>query len=547
MKTGKTEINFEELKKGGVVKLRDKDMFSMWVRAVCDNMDARKLRKVADLAEKYGKGYVLFSTRQFPIIPHIHFDNIGVVKSELEKVYLILDRCGKRVRNADVCYDANLCPYAVMDPIRLGEKLDQFWREDPGGFKIKTSIVGCERQCTSPRVLADIGFVGTKRGGEKGFDVYLGGKLGLEPFVGIKMADLLSESECIKFVKNYTEFIRKDGREGERSADLIRRLGEEVVREAVNLDLKKKFGTEPFECDTKQKNKVNRNILRIRATDGEVTSQQVRKIADISETYGLGFVHFSVRGAPEIPGIEGKTTEKIREELKEEGLEILDKGIDNLQTCFGGYCSNGIFDCQTFLRKVEKIVEKLGLNNPNIKISASGCPNSCGISHLSDIGYVGVVEPEVNKERCNACGICVKACRVKAITILNESPEIDLRKCKNCDACIKVCPFDAIYEKRKGVAILVGGRGPHFMRDDQTGETRLAEKLIDFVSEKRALQITEKILRLLKEANKSAAALIEEIGFAKFKEEVEIIPSGNFCPASECGINSSRACPTLVD
>jgi dissimilatory sulfite reductase (desulfoviridin) alpha/beta subunit len=85
------------------------------------------------------------------------------------------------------------------------------------------------------------------------------------------------------------------------------------------------------------------------------------------------------------------------------------------------------------------------------------------------------------------------------------------------------------------------------MRDDQTGETRLAEKLIDFVSEKRALQITEKILRLLKEANKSAAALIEEIGFAKFKEEVEIIPSGNFCPASECGINSSRACPTLVD
>jgi dissimilatory sulfite reductase (desulfoviridin) alpha/beta subunit len=71
---------------------------------------------------------------------------------------------------------------------------------------------------------------------------------------------------------------------------------------------------------------------------------------------------------------------------------------------------------------------------------------------------------------------------VKAITLIQQSPEIDLKKCKNCDACIKACPFDAIYEKRRGIAILVGGRGPHFMHDRQTGETRLAEKLIDFIS-----------------------------------------------------------------
>ena len=520
MKTKKAEINLEELKKGGVVKLKDKDMFSMWVRAVCDNMDASKLRKVADLAEKYGHGYILFSTRQFPIIPHIHFNDIGAVKSELEKVYLMLDRCGKRVRNADVCYDANLCPHAVMDPISLGEKLDQFWRDDTGGFKIKISITGCERQCTSPRVLGDVGFVGAQRGGKKGFDAYLGGKLGLDPFVGIRMAALISEEECIKFVKNYNEFIRKEGWEGERSADLIRRLGEDVVRERVNHNLKKEVGTEPFQCDTKQKDKVNRTILRIRATNGEVTSQQVRKIADISETYGLGFVHFSVRGAPEIPGIEEKTTEKIREQLKEVGLEILDRGIDNLQTCFGGYCVNGVFDTQALLLQIEKIVERLNLNNLNIKISASGCPNSCGISNLSDIGFMGVVEPEVDRGKCNGCGICAKACRVKAIELRDERALIDLKKCKDCGICLKTCPFDAIYEKRKGVAILVGGRGPHFMHDDQTGETRLAEKLFDFVSEELALKITENILELLKETDKNASDLLDEMGLEKFNEMV---------------------------
>lgn len=520
MKTEKLEVNVDELKKGGIVKLKGKDMFSVWVRAVCDNMDARKLRKVADLAEKYGKGYVLFSTRQFPIIPHVSLKDVWVVKEELEKVYLMLDRCGKRVRNTDVCYDANLCPYAVMDPIRLGEKLDQFWREDPGGFKIKTSINGCEKQCTSPRVLADIGFVGVERGDKRGYDAYLGGKLGLDPFVGIRMASLLSEEECVKFVKNYIEYLRTEGRDQERAAELIRRLGAEVVEEAVTNNLKEGFETESFQCETKQEAETDRTVLRIRATNGEVSSEQARKIADIAENYGLGFVHFSVRGGPEIPGIEKEAIEVIRGELKEADLNILDKGIDNLQTCFGGYCVNGIFDPQALLRKVEKIVKGLGLNNLNIKVSASGCPNSCGISHLSDIGFMGVVEPRLDQKRCNGCSICVKACRVNAIQMKDKLAVIDLKRCKNCGMCIKACPFDAIYEERKGISILVGGRGPHFMHDDQTGESHLAEKMVDFVSEEHALEITEEILRLLREKNKNAADLIEEIGLEKFKESI---------------------------
>ena len=520
MKTEKPEANVDELKKGGIVKLKGKDMFSIWVRAVCDNMDARKLRKVADLAEKYGKGYLLFSTRQFPIIPHVPLKNVWVVKEELEKVYLMLDRCGKRVRNTDVCYDANLCPYAVMDPIRLGEKLDQFWREDPGGFKIKISVNGCEKQCTSPRVLADMGFVGVERGDKKGYDAYLGGKLGLDPFVGIRMASLLSEQECVKFVKNYIEYLRAEGRDQERAAELIRRLGAEVVEEAVTNNLNEGFETKPFQCETKQETKRDRTVLRIRATNGEASSEQARKIANIAENYGYGFVHFSVRGGPEIPGIEKEAIEVIRGELKEADLNILDNGIDNLQTCFGSYCVNGILDAQALLRRVEKIVERLNLNNLNIKISASGCSNSCGISHLSDIGFMGVVEPRVDQEKCNGCGICVKACRANAIQMKDKLAVIDMKRCKNCGMCIKTCPFDAIYELRKGISILVGGRGPHFMHDDQTGESHLAEKMVDFISEEHVLQITEKILRLLKEKNKNAADLIEEIGLEKFKESI---------------------------
>ena len=72
------------------------------------------------------------------------------------------------------------------------------------------------------RVLTDIGFIGI---GEGSYEVYVGGRLGVNPMVGIKMAEFLSEEECVKFALNYFELLKSYGGERERSADLINRLG----------------------------------------------------------------------------------------------------------------------------------------------------------------------------------------------------------------------------------------------------------------------------------------------------------------------------------
>jgi len=166
------------------------------------------------------------------------------------------------------------------------------------------------------------------------------------------------------------------------------------------------------------------------------------------------------------------------------------------------------------------MIEKLGLNNLDIKISASGCPNSCSISHLSDIGFIGVVESEVDKKKCRCCRTCIKACRVGAIKIENKIAVIDLKKCKNCGMCIQVCLFGAIYKKQEGIAILAGGRGPGFMQDKTIGETRLGVNIIDFIDKNLALQITEKILKLVKEKDRAVAEIIDELGLENFKEAV---------------------------
>jgi anaerobic sulfite reductase subunit C len=193
-------------------------------------------------------------------------------------------------------------------------------------------------------------------------------------------------------------------------------------------------------------------------------------------------------------------------------MGILDMGIDNLQTCYGNYCTESNVDPQSLLRKIDKLVSELEVNNLDIKVSASGCPNSCGIAHVNDIGFYGVVEPEVDISSCNGCELCVPVCKTKAIKVADNIAIIDREKCKNCGQCIAVCPFNALIKKRHGFAVLVGGR--------EGEDTRLGQVIAEFLSEKEALNVTERCLKILKENNTDAATLINEAGIEKFKQRL---------------------------
>ena len=86
------QVNVEELRRGGVIALKEKDMFSLWVKTSCCNLNSRQLRKLADITDKYGRGIVLFSTRQIPIIPFILLKDVEAAKKELAEVEMELDR-----------------------------------------------------------------------------------------------------------------------------------------------------------------------------------------------------------------------------------------------------------------------------------------------------------------------------------------------------------------------------------------------------------------------------------------------------------------------
>jgi pyruvate ferredoxin oxidoreductase delta subunit len=57
-----------------------------------------------------------------------------------------------------------------------------------------------------------------------------------------------------------------------------------------------------------------------------------------------------------------------------------------------------------------------------------------------------VFKPVVDKEQCNACGLCAMYCPDAAI---DEDLEVDLEFCKGCGICARECPKKAITMERE--------------------------------------------------------------------------------------------------
>jgi NAD-dependent dihydropyrimidine dehydrogenase PreA subunit len=51
---------------------------------------------------------------------------------------------------------------------------------------------------------------------------------------------------------------------------------------------------------------------------------------------------------------------------------------------------------------------------------------------------------QVNQELCAGCGVCMEACSVGAIQLVDQRAVIDDALCTQCEACTDVCPNGAI-------------------------------------------------------------------------------------------------------
>ncbi len=56
-----------------------------------------------------------------------------------------------------------------------------------------------------------------------------------------------------------------------------------------------------------------------------------------------------------------------------------------------------------------------------------------------------LMKPEIDKEKCTGCGLCVEVCRENGITVIDRVVvAVDGVECDWCGICEAVCPEGAI-------------------------------------------------------------------------------------------------------
>ena len=140
-------VDYATLKKGGFMRQKQKNNFSLRLAVVGGNLTAKQLAKIAEVAEKYGDGHVHLTSRQGVEIPFIKLDQIDEVKAELEKGDCKPGVCGPRVRTVTACQGNQICPSGNIDSYDIAQKLDEryFARELPHKFKF--GVTGCQNNC----------------------------------------------------------------------------------------------------------------------------------------------------------------------------------------------------------------------------------------------------------------------------------------------------------------------------------------------------------------------------------------------------------------
>lgn len=278
----------------GFLNNRGTDLFSARVLTVNGKVTAAQQRCMADAAEKFGNGELLYTTRLSVEIPGIPYENIDEFREFIAKENLITGGTGAKVRPVVSC-KGTTCQYGLLDSYAISEEIyKRFYdgyRDVALPHKFKIAVGGCPNNCVKPN-LNDLGIIGQRipnpdlskcRGCKKcqiekncpvhvpkvvdgkvyinpeecnhcgrckekcpfgvfteyqnGYKIYIGGRWGKRVAHGRTLTKIFTEEEeVMKVVEKAILLFKNEGIAGERFADTVNRLGFEYVNEKLIND-----------------------------------------------------------------------------------------------------------------------------------------------------------------------------------------------------------------------------------------------------------------------------------------------------------------------
>ncbi|WP_300018641.1 nitrite/sulfite reductase [uncultured Roseobacter sp.] len=410
-------------------------------------LNSRQMHVLADIADKWDKGYGHFTTRQniqynWPQLRDVPdmLDALGDVQMHA------IQTSGNTIRNVTADHFAGAAADELADPRPVAELIRQ-WSTDHPEFqflprKFKVAVTGSpnDRAVTKAH---DIGLRMVERDGEIGFEVIVGGGLGRTPMIGKVLRDFLPREDLLPYleaiVSVYNLLGRRDNKYKARIKITVHENGlddfKTRVEERYSLirpqftgvdqqllaGIEADFAAPEFKSapeteyhDARQHYPAFRawsdtNLTEHRvpgyaivtislkahgATPGDATSAQMRLMADLAKRYGHDELRISHEQNVILPHVHKSDLPSIYSALKAEGLGTANVGlISDIIACPGmDYCALATARSIPIAQEIATRFDELKLEHDvgPLKIKISGCINACGHHHVGHIGILGL-------------------------------------------------------------------------------------------------------------------------------------------------------------
>ena len=409
-----------------------------------------QLRKLAEIARKYDRGYGHFTTRQNIQFHWIKLAELPDAMAELASVGMHgMQTSGNNVRNITTDQWAGVAPDEIEDPRIWAELIRQHVTLHPEfSFmprKFKIALGASSRDRAALRIHDMALRLHRNAAGETGFEVMVGGGLGRTPYLAQTIKPFLPERDVLSYVeavlRTYNQFGRRDNIWKARIKILVHDLGAEAFAKEVEAEwqgikdgplalepamvaeIASRFRYPDYEklddsppqlakarhddrgFDTWMRNCVANHKVSGYAivtlslkpqggTPGDCTAVQMDKLADLADRYSFGEIRVGHEQNLALPHVAQRDLPALWRELDATGLAQTNVNlITDIISCPGlDYCSlanaRSIPIAQEITQRFRDFDMQRDLGRLHINIS--GCINACGHHHVGHIGILGV-------------------------------------------------------------------------------------------------------------------------------------------------------------
>ncbi|ROT94822.1 nitrite/sulfite reductase [Altererythrobacter sp. FM1] len=406
-------------------------------------LSSAQMHALADIADKYDRGYGHFTTRQNIQYNWIKLEDTPDILADLAKVEMhAIQTSGNCIRNISSDHYAGATADELIDPRPYAELLRQWSSFHPEFLalprKFKICVIASEADRAAMK-LHDIGIRIVKNdSGEIGAAFYVGGGMGRTPMIAPCINPFVPLDQLVTYceacLRVYNRYGRRDNKYKARIKILVHELGaaeytrqvEEEFAHLLTQDIEPPlaeleristyFASPAFETglsdDIDRSDPdfalwVDTNTVPHKAPGyvsavislkpaggipGDASAEQMHLIADLTKQYSFDECRVTHTQNIVLPHVKKADLHALWTSLEAAGLGAanLDR-IGDIIACPGlDYCSLANARSIPVAQKISERLSPRSAELGELKVKISGCINACGHHHAGHIGVLGV-------------------------------------------------------------------------------------------------------------------------------------------------------------